>query len=57
MDVFDQKLVCLGVEVFEAEVLQLALDLGDTEAPRERGINIQRLLRHFQLPLFGEEVE
>lgn len=57
VDVFDEVLVRLRLEVFEAQVLQFALDLRNTQAPRERGVNVERFLRHLDLALFGKEVE
>ena len=57
VNVFDEKLVRFGFEVFETQIFQLALDLGDTQPARERGVNVQRFLRHFDLALLGQEVE
>ena len=52
VDVFDEKFIRLGFEVFEAQVLQLALDLRNTQPARKRGVDVQRFARHAQLPLF-----
>ena len=57
MDVLDEVFERLGVEIFEAEIFELALDLRNTQPARDGGIDIQRLSRHALLPLFGEEVQ
>ena len=57
MDIFDEELIGFRLEVFEAEVFQLALDLRNTQPAGKRRIDVQRLLRHLDLPLFGKEVQ
>ena len=53
----DEVFVGLGVEILEAEVLQLALHLRNTEAACKRGVNFQRLLGDTLLPFHRKEVE
>ena len=57
MDIFDQIFKGGGIEIFEAEVLQLALDLRNTQTSRDRRIDIQRLARHLLLALLGQEIQ
>ena len=57
MNVLDEKLIRFRFKVFETQVFQLALDLRNTQPARERRVDVQRFLRHFDLPLFGQKIQ
>ena len=56
-DLLRERLVVLGLEVLEGEVLEFPPHLRHAEAMRERGIEVAGLLRDATLLLRGEKVE
>ena len=57
MDALHQKFECGGIEIFEAKIFELALDLRNTQSSRNGRVDIQRLARHLLLPLLGKIIE
>ena len=57
VDIGDEIFVCLGVEVFEAQILEFALHLRNTQAAGKRSVYLQRLLGYPLLTLVGEKIE
>ena len=49
--------VARGVVVAEGEVLELVLDLGHPEPPRDRGVDVERLARDALLPVFRQVLQ
>ena len=46
LDLLDERIVCLGFEVAQTEILELHLDTGNAEPVRERCVDLDGLLRN-----------
>ena len=56
-NVVKQIFVRFGVEIFQAQIFQFALDLRNTQSTRQRRVNIQRFARHTLLAFVRKEIE
>ena len=56
-DLLDDLAVLVGMQLGEGEVFQLPLDVPHAQAVRQRGINVQGLLRHRPPPDLGQGLD
>ena len=57
VNIYRQILVCLGVYIFKAQIFKFAFNLRNPESAGKRRVNIQRFVRHPQLPFLRQEIQ